>query len=155
MQIRNSQRGFRSSARRWTAIAVRGGPMGQCRSGLIRFDPENRFQAGPCSVPEGHAIIAQRFNVGTGAQRNLSPVGTVDGSYGFQPSLWDLRNSALGNPTLKRWAIIKHPSGMKTRLANRGVQARKIWVRMSRRRAHSVGHRLMGSLNQAKPGKLK
>ena len=71
-------------------------------------------------VPEGHARIAQRFNVGTSAGSSLNPEGTAD-TFG-----WDLAAGAdspvpsglipASVPTLKlkRWAILTHPSGMKS-----------------------------------------
>jgi hypothetical protein len=40
----------------------------------------NRFRRTIEPAPEGHATIAQRFNVGTGVLRRTSPEGTADGS---------------------------------------------------------------------------
>jgi hypothetical protein len=40
----------------------------------------NQFERTIESAPEGHATIAQRFNVGTGVLRRTSPEGTADGS---------------------------------------------------------------------------
>jgi hypothetical protein len=44
---------------------------------------ENTRQPGsihPWPVPEGHLRIAQRFNVGGGSRRRISPEGTVEGA---------------------------------------------------------------------------
>ena len=60
-------------------------------------------------IPEGCARIAQRFSVG--ARRRLwpSPEGTVETAraLGRPFGTYFLRQ----NPTLKRWAIIRCPSG--------------------------------------------
>src|SRR6266700_6211890 len=65
------------------------------------------------SVPEGHATIAQRFNVGTGAVRRTTPKGTAEGIRAVSAVPSGLRHLFTRYPTLKRWAIFKHPSGMK------------------------------------------
>ena len=61
-------------------------------------------------IPEGCARIAQRFSVG--ARRRLwpSPEGTAETAraLGRPFGTYFLR---LQNPTLKRWAIIRCPSG--------------------------------------------
>ena len=63
-------------------------------------------------VPEGQLEIAQRFSVGLGLPLRFSPEGTAEkAALPAQPSLRDWL-FPLGHPTLKRWAIVKHPSGM-------------------------------------------
>src|SRR5207248_1119795 len=45
--------------------------------------PRGRMNNNPSSVPEGHAIIAQRFNVGMRAPKRVSPEGTADSARDF------------------------------------------------------------------------
>src|SRR2546428_12824865 len=63
-------------------------------------------------VPEGLARIAQRFNVGNRRPTRNKPEGTADPLAYLQPSLRDFYPLTVKVPTLKRWAIIGHPSGM-------------------------------------------
>ena len=64
-------------------------------------------------TPEGQLTIAQRFSVGLGRPLGSSPEGTADNAVlPAQPSLRDWSFPLDGHPTLKRWAIFKHPSGM-------------------------------------------
>ena len=77
-----------------------------------------RFPTGNCSgrdacVPEGHLKIAQRFSVGLARITCQVPKGRLNRLFAVQPSLRDWRSPTTGYPTLKRWAIINHPSGMK------------------------------------------
>ena len=64
------------------------------------------------SVPEGHATIAQRFNVGSGIGKIISPEGTAEGIGAISAVPSGLRHPTTKYPTLKRWAIVEHPSGM-------------------------------------------
>jgi hypothetical protein len=59
--------------------------------------------------------IAQRFSVGLGQVHRTRPEGTVETRLFIRPfgTNWCLREV----PTLKRWAIVAHPSGMKAREA--------------------------------------
>ena len=64
-------------------------------------------------VPEGQPTIAQRFSVGLGRPPRSSPEGTAEkAAFPAQPSLRDWFSLLTGHPTLKRWAIVKHPFGM-------------------------------------------
>src|SRR5438445_11046395 len=58
-----------------------------CRTSLI---PSLAWQEWPILVPEGHAIIAQRLNVGITMQRGSSPGGTAEMTASAQSSLRDL-----------------------------------------------------------------
>src|SRR6185369_16701034 len=59
------------------------------------------------------ARIAQRFNVGIAARWARSPEGTTEPHPECQSSLRDFNPLTITVPTLKRWAILGHPSGMK------------------------------------------
>jgi len=62
-------------------------------------------------VPEGHLAIAQRFSVGFGRQEERVPKGRLNRrTVPIVPS--GLDHGENRDPTLKRWAILKHPFGM-------------------------------------------
>jgi hypothetical protein len=56
--------------------------------------------------------IAQRFNVGLGSRRPTSPEGTTEPGCKSSAVPSGLVDISTPNPTLKRWAILKNPSGM-------------------------------------------
>ena len=61
-------------------------------------------------VPEGHLRIAQRFSVGFGGRWDQpSPEGAADPTLLNRPS--GTYPFGCGDPTLKHWAIVTHPSG--------------------------------------------
>ena len=66
------------------------------------------------AVPEGHPTIAQRFNVGEAVWDLVVPKGRLNPNscalYSSVPS--GLTVAPDVHPTLKRWAILNHPSGM-------------------------------------------
>ena len=66
-------------------------------------------------LPKGDATIAQCFSIGMRHGIDPSPEGTADMRPDFQPSLRDFLAIRLAHPTLKRWAIVEHPYGMKTK----------------------------------------
>ena len=79
--------------------------------GIAEFPAMDIPVAGP--VAEGQLAIAQRFSVGSGHPPRFSPEGTAEpGARDVQPSLRDWSPLPTDYPTLKRWAIFKHPSGM-------------------------------------------
>ena len=64
-------------------------------------------------VPEGHATVAQRFNLGNQCRVTPVPKGRPNVHVvSAVPS--GLRFPRIRHPTLKRWAIVEHPSGMKS-----------------------------------------
>src|SRR5437867_3398799 len=67
-------------------------------------------------VPEGHATIAQRFSVGNPVLCESRPEGTAEAgrkAIGFSRPFGTCPRAAV-NPTLKRWAILRRPSGTGT-----------------------------------------
>jgi hypothetical protein len=62
-------------------------------------------------VPEGHLAIARRFNVGSSREEGPSPEGTADGAGSRLSRPSGTRHPRDRPPTLKRWAIIRCPSG--------------------------------------------
>jgi hypothetical protein len=68
-------------------------------------------------VPEGRLRIAQRFNAGDHVPGGRSPEGAADTPLRLHTRVDFSRPfgtwaATLAFPTLKRWAIISHPSGM-------------------------------------------
>src|SRR5712664_2433001 len=92
---------------------------------LIRTPPSGRGNFCPMTigfedlsgavvlVPEGYPRIAQRFSVGSTHRNGISPEGTAEPCRGSAvPS--GLIRWMWPYPTLKRWAIFSHPSGMRS-----------------------------------------
>jgi hypothetical protein len=57
----------------------------------------------------------KRFSVGIDGRSGTVPKGRLRNATRIQPSLRDLEGFAL-DPTLKRWAILMHPSGMENEI---------------------------------------
>ncbi len=74
------------------------------------------------SVPEARLTIAQRFNAGINSGIGKVPKGrlSVPGIISVVPS--GLDSYLHSNPALKRWAILKCPSGTGPALLNREFQ---------------------------------
>src|SRR5579859_3391768 len=93
---------------------------GQAKKDRGRAVPSTRILASAlpwgCFVPKGHSTIAQRFNVGSGNRVDPSPAGTAENWYWGIDRPFGTHGFPTRNPTLKRWAILKHPSGMKTQI---------------------------------------
>jgi len=88
------------------------------------FKRENRFEDVPQSpVPEGHATIAQRFNVGVDRPEISSPEGTAEAVRCPSAVPSGLTTIYLVLPMLKQWAIVTIPPGRGTNLSGVGAQA--------------------------------
>jgi hypothetical protein len=60
-------------------------------------------------------VIAQRFNVGNERPKSISPEGTVDRMHLSSRPFGTGEYRTRAHPTLKRWAIVKNPSGMESK----------------------------------------
>jgi hypothetical protein len=84
-------------------------------SGLMSLGFEKRnplMKHGHIPVPEGRATIAQRFSVGSRLYVRIVPKGRPTDRRS-RSSLRDSGRFFPSNPTLKSWAIIKHPFGIR------------------------------------------
>lgn len=82
---------------------------------LISLEPPNfqrlvRSRARP--VPEGQLAIAQRFSVGLGRLTGQVPKGRLKRPRSLLSRPFGTNLALPADPTLKRWAILTHPSGM-------------------------------------------
>ena len=73
---------------------------------------------GVSSVPKGHLRMAQCFSIGDNDANIRVPKGRLNPTARNRPSLRDSGLTAVlpFNPTLKRWAILKHPCGMENEI---------------------------------------
>jgi hypothetical protein len=97
-----------------TTLACQDVPPLQRRKGSlgpnhVAADKNVRAPAAP--VPEGQLTLAQRFSVGYARPRGLVPKGRLRHARSTVPS--GLGAPHPRSPTLKRWAILSHPFGMK------------------------------------------
>src|SRR5579864_9300144 len=83
------------------------------RAGKVQSRPWMSTKTDP--VPKGHSRIAQGFNLGFDTQNKMSPEGTAEENQPGSVVPSGLTAPQTHHPTLKRWAILKHPSWMQNK----------------------------------------
>ena len=125
-------------------IRIKPNSVVQC---LVRICSHKTRQTGASLCPGGtsdNSPTFQRWEPAPAARQ--VPQGRLTDGAGFQPSLRDLCISKHAYPTLKRWAIIGHPSGMRSRLPSAATLEEVYAI-------HAVGCLAMGVPTRQKAGK--
>src|SRR5258706_12487944 len=100
---------------------------------MTRLTPTTELSIGTqCPVPEGQLRIAQRFSVGFDRRAASSPEGTAERQWSRSAVPSGLIVDLPLDPTLKRWAIFRCPSGTRRcggKLLPSGYSAPSGWGR--------------------------